>query len=112
MDTITVKDIEFITQIGTTEKERATPQTLYIDITITHTRSNFSDDISTTFDYVPVAKHIYALQHQTRNLIETLAREILDLCLTDARVSSATVTVRKPEALKNGLPSVTLQTKR
>lgn len=87
-------------------------QTLYIDIAVTHTRSDFTDKIESTFDYVPLAQQIYALQQQTRELIETLGQEILSLCMADNRILSAEVTVHKPSALKNGVPSVTLKTKR
>ena len=112
MDTITIKDIAFTTHIGTSEKERSEAQTLFIDVLIKHKRAVIEDDIATTFDYVPLVKEIYELQHTTRDLIETLAQEVLTLCLADTRVLEVQVTVHKPSALKNGVPSVTLRQQR
>ena len=55
-----------------------------------------SDDIADTLDYgavVELAGRVVATEHF--NLLESLARRIADAVLSDARVSSVTVAVRK-----------------
>jgi 7,8-dihydroneopterin aldolase/epimerase/oxygenase len=58
-----------------------------------------SDDVADTVHYGELAQGLAAVvAGEPVNLLETLAGRLLDVCLADARVSAATVTVHKPQA--------------
>lgn len=58
-----------------------------------------SDDVADTVHYGELAERLVAVVGgEPVNLIETLAERLADLCLADARVRAATVTVHKPQA--------------
>ncbi|MEU4679786.1 dihydroneopterin aldolase [Micromonospora sp. NPDC023737] len=58
-----------------------------------------SDDVADTVHYGELADRLVAVvTGDPVDLIETLADRLLDVCLADPRVGSATVTVHKPEA--------------
>lgn len=58
-----------------------------------------SDDVADTVDYGALAEALATvISGEPVNLLETLAARLADVCLADARVATATVTVRKPQA--------------
>lgn len=58
-----------------------------------------SDDLTDTIDYGQLASDLVAVvTGPPVNLIETLADRLVTVCLADARVAAATVTVHKPGA--------------
>jgi dihydroneopterin aldolase len=58
-----------------------------------------SDDVADTVDYGNLAQRLAAVvAGEPVNLLETLASRLVDQCLADPRVGSATVTVHKPQA--------------
>ncbi|WP_018255220.1 dihydroneopterin aldolase [Salinispora mooreana] len=58
-----------------------------------------SDEVTDTVHYGELAERLVAVvTGEPVNLIETLADRLLTVCLADARVRSATVTVHKPQA--------------
>ncbi|MER7002277.1 dihydroneopterin aldolase [Dactylosporangium sp. NPDC000555] len=58
-----------------------------------------SDDVADTVHYGELAERLAAvISGEPVNLIETLAERLADVCLADARVGAATVTVHKPQA--------------
>ena len=58
-----------------------------------------SDDVTDTVHYGELAEALAAVVGgEPVNLIETLAERLADVCLADARVAAATVTVHKPSA--------------
>ena len=58
-----------------------------------------SDDVVDTVDYGVLANALAGvISGEPVNLIETLATRLADVCLADARVAAATVTVHKPQA--------------
>jgi len=62
-----------------------------------------SDEVTDTVHYGELAERLAAVvTGEPVNLIETLADRLLTVCLADARVRTATVTVHKPEAPISG----------
>ncbi|HEY7010745.1 MAG TPA: dihydroneopterin aldolase [Jatrophihabitantaceae bacterium] len=58
-----------------------------------------TDDVAQTVHYGELAQALAeVVAGEPVNLIETLAHRLADVCLADARVSAATVTVHKPQA--------------
>ena len=58
-----------------------------------------SDDLRDTVDYGSLVAQVKAaVEKDPVDLIETLAQRIADVCLWDARVEWARVTVHKPDA--------------
>ena len=58
-----------------------------------------SDDLADTVHYGELADGLAAvIAGEPVNLLETLAQRLADVCLADARVRAAVVTVHKPQA--------------
>jgi len=97
-DCIHVRGLELPTRIGVPELERASWQTLQVDVTL-HIDTRFEvmeDDISMTLDYAYVADKIRALAaDKPRRLIETLAAEIAACLLSEKAVCRVTLELRK-----------------
>jgi len=88
---------------GVLPEERRDGQTFVVDAVLTVTAPD-SDDIADTVDYAALAHRLAAVvSGEPVDLIETLAQRLADVCLTDARVLRAEVTVHKPQA-PVGLP--------
>jgi dihydroneopterin aldolase len=86
---------------GVLPEERATGQTFVIDAVLhVDTRAAAaSDDLEQTVDYASLTRELAAVvEGPPVDLIETLADRLAGVCLSDARVMEAEVTVRKPEA--------------
>ena len=83
---------------GVHEEERAAPQPFEIDLDV-HldlSAAGAGDDLSRTADYaLAVAAAAEVVSGPPRRLLETLAEEIAAAVLSDARVASVTVAVRK-----------------
>lgn len=86
---------------GVFDHERREGQDFVIDITvwIDLAAAAASDDLSDTYDYGVLAQRAAAVvAGPARNLIETVAAEIADDVMTDARVHAVEVIVHKPQA--------------
>jgi dihydroneopterin aldolase len=58
-----------------------------------------SDDVADTVHYGELADALaLVIAGEPVDLLETLALRLMDVCLADARVDAATVTVHKPQA--------------
>ncbi|MGX7677662.1 dihydroneopterin aldolase [Jatrophihabitans sp. DSM 45814] len=58
-----------------------------------------SDDVGDTVHYGELAEGLAAvISGEPVNLLETLVQRLMAVCLSDQRVSAATVTVHKPQA--------------
>jgi dihydroneopterin aldolase len=111
MDTIFVENLEIIGTHGVLDHERQFEQKFALDIRAAFDASaaGASDDLSDTLDYVAfcrVARE--AIEAKPVYLIEKLALTIANRILEDARISSVSVTIRKPSVLASGVPGVTL----
>ncbi|WP_426242748.1 dihydroneopterin aldolase [Nocardioides sp. LHG3406-4] len=101
LDELSVLGIECRGHHGVFEFERREGQTFVIDLTLgVDTRpAAVSDGLHDTVDYGSVVAAVkVAVEHDPVDLIETLAQRIADVCLLDARVQWARVTVHKPQA--------------
>ncbi len=86
---------------GVFDFERADGQDFVVDVELeVDTRpAAASDEIADTIHYGELAEALAAVVAGAPvNLLETLAERLCRVCLTDARVAAATVTVHKPQA--------------
>lgn len=98
MNEILIRGLAVEAVIGVPEAERAAPQRLLINATITPQVhfSELGDDIAQTVDYDAAARRIVALAgERERRLIETLGAEIAEMLVREFPASQATVEVRK-----------------
>jgi 7,8-dihydroneopterin aldolase/epimerase/oxygenase len=100
-DRISLRGLAATGYHGVLPAERRDGQTFVVDLDLTiDTRpAAMSDNLHDTVDYAGLAASVVDIvQGPPVNLIETLAAHVADACLTDPRVSSAAVTVHKPNA--------------
>ena len=86
---------------GVLPEERRDGQDFVVDVALTVdvAPAARADDLSLTVDYGALAERLASVvAGEPVQLIETLAARLADVCLADARVSSAEVTVHKPSA--------------
>ena len=86
---------------GVFEHERREGQKFLVDLVLglDTAPAAAGDDLSRTVDYGSLAVAVKAAVEQDPvDLIETLAQRIADVCLADAGVEWARVTVHKPDA--------------
>jgi len=86
---------------GVLPSERRAGQDFVVDVSLDLdlTPAALSDDVADTVDYGELAEALAAVvRGEPVNLLETLASRLSDICLADARVAAATVTVHKPQA--------------
>jgi dihydroneopterin aldolase len=86
---------------GVFDHERRDGQDFLVDITlwIDLAAAAASDDLPDTYDYGVLAQRAAAVvAGPPRNLIETVAAEIADDVMSDARVHAVEVVVHKPQA--------------
>lgn len=101
-DQIHIKDLLLRAIVGINEDERRNKQDVLINISLyaDHTAA-VSDKIKDTVNYRTITKQIITLVEDSRFfLVEKMALEITNLCLADARVERAVVTVEKPGAVR------------
>ncbi len=100
-DELSVVGIECWGHHGVFDHERRDGQTFVIDLTlgVETASAAASDDLRDTIDYGSLVDEVAAaVRGEPVDLIETLAQRIADVCLLDARVEWARVTVHKPDA--------------
>ena len=102
MDKILIQNLRIQAILGVYERERHTPQTVQISVTLeTDTRAAAqSDDLADCLDYDALSQRIRAhVRAAARRTVEALAQDIASLCLRLPGVSRVTVRVIKPDAL-------------
>jgi dihydroneopterin aldolase len=116
VDQLSVKGIECFGYHGVLEHEKRDGQVFVIDLELgLDTRpAAASDDLRDTVDYGSLVTQVKAaVESDPVDLIETLIHRISEVCLADARVEWATVTVHKPNApIDATFSDVTLTTTR
>lgn len=86
---------------GVFDFERRDGQDFVVDVALELDTSvaAASDDLTDTVHYGELASALASvISGEPVNLLETLAARLADVCLADARVVAATVTVHKPQA--------------
>ena len=101
MSTIELTGLRVRGHHGVFDHERRDGQDFVVDavLELDTAAAAASDDVGDTVDYGGLAGRLAAaVAGPPVNLLETLVERLLDECLADARVASATVTVHKPHA--------------
>jgi len=98
MDVIELRGLRVVGTHGCLPEERERPQPfeLDLDVEIDLAPAARSDDVTATVDYgvmAEAAARVVAMQ--SFSLLETLAERVAEVILTDERVVSTTVAVRK-----------------
>ena len=100
-DVISLRGLTVFGHHGVFEHERRDGQDFVVDVDLElDTRpAAASDDVADTVHYGELATALAAVVGgEPVDLIETLAARLADVCLADARVQRASVTVHKPHA--------------
>jgi dihydroneopterin aldolase len=81
------------------ERENGQDFVVDVDLEVSTAQAAASDDVADTVHYGHLAQRLAeVVSGEPVNLLETLAARLADVCLADARVAAATVTVHKPQA--------------
>ena len=103
LDAIHIRDLHLRCIIGVYDDERRAKQDVVINVSMNADLrpAGVSDRIEDTVDYKSIKLNILDfVEKSSFELIESLAEGIAAICLNDARVQSATVTIDKPGALR------------
>ena len=103
MDKIFIRDLEIETVIGIYEWEREIKQLVSVSLEMVFDtkKAGKSDKIQHSLNYKKISKKVISLTKSSKSkLIENLAHKIAKKILSDFPVSSLTVTVEKPGALR------------
>ena len=101
-DTVSIRDLKVRCVIGTRPVERRRRQTVILNIALgcDLSRAGRTDNLADTINYRDLRDRIETLARDSRFfLIERLVAAVADICLSDRRVNSVSVTVDKPGAL-------------
>ena len=99
-----LKDIEIQAVIGTLSHERNGDHRIFVDIEFEYDASDAAAEykLEHAVDYTEImSKGINIAKHGKFYLLETLAVKIIEMIRSYPQISSASVEVRKPNALKN-----------
>lgn len=103
MDHILIKDLVARCIIGVGDDERREKQDVVINIVLSMDlrTAGQTDLLDDSVDYRALKKRIVRMVEESEyHLVEALAEHIAEMCLEDARVQEARVTVEKPSALR------------
>ena len=98
MGTILVEGLEILGVHGVLPEEQTRAQPFAVDLELTADLgpAGASDDLADTIDYGAVIDAVVrVVQTERYQLLERLAVRVAAVCCEDARVTAATVTVRK-----------------
>lgn len=102
MDQLCIHSLSVQTQIGVYAWEQQIKQKLLIDITIPSDFSTCGDDITQTLDYAALSEAITLfVESKSFKLIEYVANSVAQLIQQEFEVNELTVSVTKPQAVKN-----------
>jgi len=97
-DNIHIKGLRLVTRVGVPDEERALPQSVAVNVTITLSKSfkGFDDRIEHTIDYYQVSLRLREVAATgERKLIETLAEDLAAAVIAFDGVCAVTLEVVK-----------------
>ena len=103
MDKVLIKNLQVETIIGIFNWEREVRQVVSIDLEMEFDNkvAAKSDDIENALDYKKIGKRVSSYVERSKfKLVERLAEQIAKLVLKEFPVSSLTISVTKPGALR------------
>ena len=103
LDTIYIRELRIQTIIGVFDWERATKQTVSLDLDMAADVSTAAahDDIAHTLDYKAVAKRLIQFVGESEfKLVETLAERVCEVVMQEFNVSWVRLRVNKRGALR------------
>ena len=103
MDKVFIKNLQVETIIGIFNWEREVRQVVSIDLEMEFNNkvAAKSDDIEDALDYKKIGKRVSSYVERSKfKLVERLAEQIAKLVLKEFPVSSLTISVTKPGALR------------
>ena len=103
MDKVFIKNLQVETIIGIFNWEREVRQVVSIDLVMEFDNkiAAKSDDIEDALDYKKIGKKVSSYVERSKfKLVERLAEQIAKLVLKEFPVSSVTISVTKPGALR------------
>ena len=99
---IFIRDLTLDARLGVYAHEKVAPQRVVINIelSVEPPPARAGDDLRQVVCYETIVNKVKAMVARRHiHLAETLAGQIVDLCLEDSRVFSARVRVEKPDAI-------------
>ena len=104
MDKIHISGISCLAQLGVPPQERENPQKILVDVVLSLSleQAVHSDEVTSTVDYVGIVEKVKeTLEERRFCLLESVAGHLCRSILTDTRIKSVQVKVRKfPEVLR------------
>jgi FolB domain-containing protein len=103
MDQIFIKDLLCRGVIGISDRERAQPQDILVNIILFADiqEAGARDNLEESVNYRTVTKQVLAHTEKIgRYTVEALATDIAGICLADKRVEKVRVRVEKPGAVR------------
>lgn len=97
-DSINIKGLRLVTTIGVPDEERASPQSLAVNvkISLSHSFKGFDDKIEHTINYFDVAQRLREVASTgERKLIETLAEDLAAAVVSFDGVCAVTLELEK-----------------
>lgn len=102
MNILFIKKLQIMASIGINKWEKSCLQKVFIDIKLAVNLYD-SKDKTKLIDYLDYVKIkdsiIFLVRRKHFNLIENLAKEIIDMLITDFSTSFIKITVNKPSAI-------------
>lgn len=111
MDTVFLRGLSLQGKHGVMERERHVEQEFVLDIEAQFDKSAAaaSDKLSDTLDYVRFRDIAAAIiGGESHYLIERVADRIIERIMEDRRITSLSITIRKPAVLPSGVPGITV----
>ena len=104
-DKILLKGLAFYGHHGVSPHEKALGQRFIVDVTMEcdARAAGLSDDLADAVDYVPAYEIVKAvMEGESKDLIESVAKDIAGQILETLNVSAVRVTIKKPEVAIRG----------
>jgi len=109
---VAIRDLQVDALIGINPDEQGRPQPLILTVELELHRGCRTSSLYDTVDYRLVAEAASRLAAGQLSLIEEFARLLGEHCLELGPVASATIEVRKPEALASGMAATVVHVSR